>query len=586
MYPHRRPTRPPTRLPPRQTAPSAQGFSPAMPPTLPAATPPAAARTLRPRSRRSRLGRAALLCATLAWAGGAPAAATPPRTLVYCSEGNPVGLQPALQSDGASFDASSRTLYSRLIEQQPGTAALIPGLATSWEASADGLSYLVHLRSGVRFHSGFGFRPTREFNADDVVFTFRRMLDPRHPYHRVSNGSYVYFVSMGLDKLLASVDKVDDHTVRFVLRHANAAFPDDLSMDFASIDSAEYAAWLAARGRKQDLDLKPIGTGPFELVAYQPDSMIRYRAFEQYWRGRPPLDNLVFAIVPDASVRWAKLRAGECQLMASPNPADLAAMRADPAIRVADSGPALNVSYVAFNTLKPPLNDLRVRKALYLAIRKKAIVDAVFGGRAVPAVNPLAPAIWSYDRGIAELPYDPAQARRLLAEAGYPKGLELELSAMTIARPYLPDARRMAVMIQSDWERIGVRTRVVTFEWGEYLRRLEAGSHQAAIMGWSADNGDPDNFLGTLLSCEGVHTQQNPANFCFAPYQKLIVDALRTSDRRQRIAMYQQAQRIFHQQLPWVPMAHASILVPMSVRVQGYVASPAGIHDFSTTRLD
>ncbi len=532
--------------------------------------------------------RVLLALAALAGVLGSAWAAAPagPKALVYCSESNPVGLQPALQSDGASFDASSRALFSRLVVQQAGSAALVPGLATAWEVSRDGRTYLFHLREGVRFHSNFGFQPTRAFNADDVVFTFARMLDPAHPYHQVSNGSYVYFHSMGLNRALRSIDKVDDHTVRFVLREPNAAFPADLSMDFSSINSAEYAAWLAARGRKQDLDLKPIGTGPFELVSYQPDAMLRYRAFAAYWRGRPPLDQLVFAIVPDASVRWAKLRAGECQMMAAPNPADLPAMRADPSIRLAPGGPALNVTYVAFNTQRPPLNDLRVRKALYLAIDKKTIVDAVYGGQAVPAVNPLAPAVWGYDPSIADLPHDPAGARRLLAEAGYPKGLDLELSAMSIARPYLPDARRMAVMIQSDWERIGVHARVSTFEWGEYLRRLASGSHQAALMGWSADNSDPDNFLGTLLSCTGVHTQQNPANFCDARYQALVDSALRTTDRAQRARLYAQAQQRFHLLLPWVPMAHTTLLVPMSVRVRGYVASPAGVHDFSTTRID
>lgn len=501
------------------------------------------------------------------------------KTLVYCSEGNPNGFQPALYTDGTTFDASSRTIYDRLVEFKPGGTEIVPGLATSWDVSADGKTYTFHLRKGVKFQTNYGFTPTRDFDADDVLFTFNRMLDKNNPYHMVSGGTYDYFNGMDMPKMIKEIKKVDPYTVQFILNMPNAPFLANMAMDFASIDSAQYADKLAKENKKQDLDLKPIGTGPFELVAYQPDSMIRYKAFAQYWRGKAAIDNLVFAITPNASVRWAKLRAGECQIMAYPNPTDIAAMKADKAIKV-ESKPGLNVGYLAFNTEKKPFDNLDVRKALYMAINKKSIVDAIFQGTGTVAVNPMPPTIWSYNKAIKDYPYDPAEAKKLLAKAGYPNGFETDLWAMPVSRPYNPDARRMAVMIQSDWAKIGVKAKIVTYEWGEYLKRLGQAEHQTALMGWTGDNGDPDNFLNTLLGCAGVHTTQNIAEWCDQPFQKLTTEAQQTSDVAKRTKFYEQAQEVFHQQVPWVPIDYSTDFMPMSTKVHGYKIQPTGVHVF------
>ncbi len=521
----------------------------------------------------------------VAFALVACAASAAPRTLVFCSEGDPVGLQPALQVDGTSFDASSRTLYDRLLDFRPGTADLAPALATSWQVSADGLVYTLQLRRGVQFQSNFGFQPTRAFDADDVVFTFARMADAQHPYHAVSGGNYPYYARMALPRLLRSVTRVDAHTVRFELTRPNATFLADLTMDFASIVSAEYAATLQREGRMQDFDLKPLGTGPFELVAYQPGSQLRFRAFAQHWRGRPAIDPLVFAITPDASVRWARLRAGECQLMAQPNPADLRAIESAPAIRV-QRKPGLNVAYLAFNTERGPLRDARVRRALALAIDRDALVRTIYHGAAVTARGPLPPTVWAHDPLLALPRHDPDAARHLLADAGYPKGFALTLWAFPNSRPYLPAARRMAEMIQAEWARVGVRARIVSYEWGEYLRRVGRGEHDAALMGWSGDNGDPDNFLGTLLSCAGVHTPQNAAHYCSRTYDDLIAGALATTDQASRRRFYLQAQQRFVDDLPWLPLAHAEVVVPMSARVHGYVIPVIDVHAFGDVRID
>ena len=507
------------------------------------------------------------------------------RTLVFCSEGDPSGLQPALQVDGISFDASARTIYDRLLDFKPGTTEIAPALATAWQVSDDGRVYTLQLRRGVHFQRNFGFVPSREFNADDVVFTFARMADPRHPYHAVSGGAYPYYAAMELPRLLRAVRRVDAHTVRFELSQPNATFLADLTMDFASIVSAEYAGQLRAERRAQDFDLKPLGTGPFELVAWEPGAQLRYRAFAEHWRGRPAIDRLVFAITPDAAVRWARLRAGECQMMAMPNPADLRAIDATPGI-VVQRKPGMNIAYLAFNTEHGPLRDRRVRRALALAIDRDALVRAVYQGAGVVARGPLPPTLWAYEPGLQLPRFDPVAARRMLAEAGYPKGFSLTLWAFPNSRPYLPSARRAAEMIQADWERVGVHASVRSYEWAEYLRRVGRGEHDAALAGWSGDNGDPDNFLGTLLNCGGVHTPQNLSEYCNRSYQELIEAALTRSDRATRRALYLQAQRRFIDDLPWLPLAHAQVVVPMSARVHDYTIPVIDLHEFGRVRID
>ena len=241
---------------------------------------------------------AGLLAAT---ALSAPTAASA-KTLVYCSEGSPEGFNPSLYTSGTTFDASSRQVFNRLVQFKRGTTTIVPGLATSWDVSADGTEYTFNLRKGVKFHSSDDFTPTREFNADDVIFTFMRQFDKEHPYHGVSGGSYEYFNGMSMPDLIKDIVKVDDYTVKFVLNRPEAPFIANMAMDFASVLSAEYADAMMEAGTPENVDLNPIGTGPFQLVQYQKDAVIRYKAFPEYWEGKAAIDNLIFAITPDSTV--------------------------------------------------------------------------------------------------------------------------------------------------------------------------------------------------------------------------------------------------------------------------------------------
>ncbi|MEE4167014.1 MAG: ABC transporter substrate-binding protein [Desulfocapsaceae bacterium] len=506
------------------------------------------------------------------------AASVQAKTLVFCSEGSPEGFNPAFYTAGTTFDASSRAVYNRLVEFERGTTKIGPALAEKWDVSADGLEYTFYLRKGVKFQTTKEFTPTRDFNADDVVFSFKRQLDKEHPYHKVSGGAYEYFNGMSMPDLLKDIVKVDDYTVKFILNRPEAPMIANLGMDFASIFSAEYADKMSAAGSPEVIDQMPVGTGPFQLVAYQKDAVIRYKAHPDYWAGKALIDNLVFAITPDASVRYQKVKAGECHVMPYPNPADLEAMAKDADINLLQQE-GLNVGYLAYNTMMAPFDNPKVRKALNKAINKDAILDAVFQGAGKVAKNPIPPTIWSYNDAVEDDSYDPDAAQKMLEEEGV-SGLKMNIWAMPVQRPYNPNARRMAELIQADFAKVGVEVEIVSYEWGEYLKRSKEKDRDGAVLlGWTGDNGDPDNFLAVLLGCDAVGGS-NRAMWCYQPFEDLIQKAKIVSDPAERTSLYEQAQVVFKEQAPWATIAHSVVFKPVRKEVVDFKIDPFGGHIF------
>ena len=518
-------------------------------------------------------GLSALMIAGTLAMGSASAA-----TLVYCSEASPETFNPQLSSTGTTFDASGIPIYSRLTEFKLGTTEFEPSLAESWDVSEDGKEFTFHLREGVKFHGNRDFKPTRDFNADDVVFTFERQMDKDHPYHNVSSRQFEYFEAMGFNELIESVEKVDDHTVKITLTRAESPFLANLAMAFASILSAEYGDVLLAKGKPEQIDLVPIGTGPFQFRTYEQDSRILYTKFNDYFGEPAKLDRLVFSITPDAAVRYAKLQKGECHVMPYPNLADLDRMNQDPNIEVEELT-GLNIGYLAFNMDKKPLDQLEVRQALSLAVNKADIIDAIFQGNAQAAKNFIPPTMWSYNDDIEDYQYNVEEAKALLDKAGV-KDLEITLWAMPVQRPYNPNARRMAAMIQSDWAKVGVKANIVTYEWGEYLTRIRNGEHDTVLMGWTGDNGDPDNFYSFLLSCDAVKSGSNYSRWCNEDFDNLLLEARSTTDQEKRVELYRKAQEIQHQDQPVLNIAHSTVYMPMRKEVVNYTIDPLGTHNF------
>jgi dipeptide transport system substrate-binding protein len=502
------------------------------------------------------------------------------KILTYCSEAAPEGFDPAPYISGATFDASSQVFYDRLTQFAPGSTAVQPGLAESWDISADGKVYTFHLRQGVKFHTTAYFTPTRDFNADDVVFSLNRQRDKKNPWYSYAGGAWPYFSAVGLDTLIKAVDKVNASTVRITLTRADAGVLADLAMDFASILSKEYADSLAKAKNQPQLNQMPVGTGPFVFIAYQPGQGLYMVANREYWGGIPPVSNLNFAITPKPADRLAKLQSGACQVSAAPDAATLAALKGDANITVATAERA-DVAFLAYNTADPAFADPRVRKALGMAIDRQAIVDQVYGGSA-NAANAIMPrTMFGYDGKIMGDTYSVDRAKALLAEAGV-SGLKVKLLATRTPRPYSPDLAKTADMIAADLGKIGVEASVVTPDLlGDYLRQsADKKRDTVALIGWTSDNGDPDNFLSLLLSCEAVG-QSNRAEWCNEDFSKALAAARAATDPAERARLYSQAQQIVLDQAPLTAIAHTLVAVPMRKGVTGIVADPLGRHNFA-----
>ncbi|MGF6722639.1 dipeptide transport system substrate-binding protein [Paraburkholderia sp. GAS41] len=507
------------------------------------------------------------------------AASLPDKTLVFCSEGSPAGFDTAQYTTSVEFTAGSYTVYNRLVEFAHGSTDIEPGLAESWDVSPDGLQYTFHLRRGVKFQTTAFFKPTREFNADDVVFTYERMLDPDQPFHKAYPVPFPYFSDLGLAKNISTIEALDPYTVRFTLKQVDAPFLQQIAMPFASILSAEYTDQLLKAGKASDINLYPVGTGPFIFRSYTKDDTIRFDGNPDYWKpGVVKVGKLIFAITVDPAVRLQKLKRGECQVMAYPRPADIAAVKADSSLTM-PSEVGFNLGILGYNTTKKPLDNVQVRRALDMAINKKAIIESVYQGAGQIATNPMPPTQWGYNKSLKDAPYDIHKARSLLKEAGYPDGFDLTLWAMPVQRPYNPNARLMAEMLQSDWAKIGVKVNIATFEWGEYIRRAHAGEHEAILIGWTGDYGDPDNWLGVLLGCDSVKGS-NFSKWCYKPFDDLITAARSTTDLSQRTKDYMEAQVIFKDQVPFTPIAHSTVYQPISKEVTGFKIDPFGPTQF------
>lgn len=520
--------------------------------------------------------------AALVVAGGASSVLA--KELAFCAAAGPEGFDPARYVTPATFDASAETLYNRLVEFRPGTAELVPALAETWEASEDGLTWTFHLREGVKFHTRPYFAPSRDLAADDVVFSLARQFDPKNAYYDYAGGQWPFYAGMALDRLVKSVRKVDSGTVAITLAEPSASLPAMLAMPFASILSKEYADSLADNGTRELIDSQPIGTGPYRFVSYVPDASIGYERNPDYWRAPPAVDVLTFAITPDPADRVAALKAGDCAVIAEVDPAALRSVAADETLAIAEAD-RLDVAFLAFNTTQPPFDDPRVRRALGLAIDKQAIVNAVYGGAAAVADSLVPPTMWSYVAPAAATGENVAEAERLLAEAGV-SGLSFPLLTARIARPYNPDPLTVAGMIAADLAKVGVTAEVVAPELlGDFLRQSSDPERDGAVLiGWTSDNGDPDNFLGLLLSCHAVGSA-NRAQWCDETYTGLVDAARAATDPAARAALYADAQRIAADLAPVTPIAHTVVSVPIAGDVTGFVASPFGQYNFESVDI-
>lgn len=519
--------------------------------------------------------RSLLFSSSLLLAGLAQAA-----PLVVCTEASPEGFDVVQYNSLTTTNASADVLMNRLVEFDAKQGKVVPSLALSWTVSADGLVYDFKLRDDAKFHSTTYFKPSRALNADDVLFSFQRMLYPAHAWHKTAPGGYPHAQSLQLGSLIKSIDASDPHTVRFTLSHPDATFLATLSMGFASIYSAEYADQLLKAGTPEKLNTQPIGTGPFVFKRFQKDAQVRYEANPEYFGGKPAVGPLIYAITPDANVRLQKLKRNECQVALSPKPLDITAASEDDTLKV-ESTPAFMTAFVAINSQHPPLDKPEVRQAINLAFDKSSYLKAVFEGTATAANGPYPANTWSYAKDLPGYPTDLKKAQALLAKADLPDGFSTTIWTRPSGSLLNPNPNLGAQMLQADLAKIGIKAEIRVIEWGELIRRAKAGEHDLLFMGWAGDNGDPDNFLSPQFSCAAVKSGTNFARFCDSRLDQLINAGRTTNDQSVRSRLYQQAQALIQQQALWLPLAHPTAATLLAKGVEGYQVSPFGRLDFS-----
>ena len=519
-------------------------------------------------------------------AGAALAAPKPGGTLIWGRGGDSVGLDPAYETDGNSFQVCDN-IYEALVAYKDESTDLEPGLAESWQVAPDGLTYTFQLRKNVKFHDG------TPFNADAVVFSIGRMMKERNVKFfgkgldiPAQERTPEYWVSMEMDDTIGAIEATGEYTVVFKLKRVEAPFLANMGMDFADIISP--TAFL--KNPKEFLR-NPVGTGPFKFVSWVKDDRVILEKNKDYWdkSAGPYLDKVVFRSIPENSVRFLELKAGSIQACQFPNPADIELAKKDPNIKLV-SQPGMNIGYLGFNLTKEPWkSNLHLRKAVAYAINRQAIVDNLYQGMGQVAKNPIPPTMWGYNNDVPGFKYDPELAKEELTLAGFPEGKglpEITLWSMPVPRPYNPDGLKIGVAMAADLAKIGIKAKVVSYEWGTYLKlqREQPADMDLFQLGWTGDNGDPDNFLAVLfdgLASSSVRTQWHNEE-----YHKLMLAGKQTIDQAKRAEIYKTALQLIYDQVPVISIAHSTVITPVRKEVMDFKQHPTNSQRFKNVWLN
>jgi len=485
-----------------------------------------------------------------------------PKILVFGRGGDSVSLDPGAVTDGESFKVT-QNLFETLVNFGAQDTTINPGLAKKWEAAEDGKTYTFELEEGIKFHDG------TDFNAEAVVANFDRWANGE------GEDFYYYSSMFGGYKgdeghVIESVTAEGDYTVVFKLKRPQAPFLKNLAMSPFGIASP---AAIEKHGDK--FGDNPVGTGPFKFVEWKRNDSITIEKNEDYWvKGLPKLDKVIFRAIPDNSARLNALNAGEIDLADGVNPADGANVEGNDKLQLFER-PSMNVGYLGLTTTRPPFDKVEVRQAINHAIDKQAIVDAFFEGRAEVAKNPMPPVISGYNDDVAGYEYDPEKAKELLAKAGLAEGFDMELWAMPVPRPYMPDGQKVAEVIQQNLAQVGINAKIVSFEWATYLEKARNGEADAFMLGWTGDNGDADNFLYVLLDQDNIGSN-NYTYYSNDELHDILIEAQSEVDEDKRNELYAEAQEIIHADAPWVPLAHSTPLLAGRADLVNFLPHPTG----------
>jgi ABC-type transport system substrate-binding protein len=503
--------------------------------------------------------------------------------LIFAMAGDADKLDPADVTDGESISRTDN-IFESLVEYTAGGTDIQPALATSWDVSNDGLEITFDLRKNVKFHDG------TDFNADAVVFSFERQYNTDHEYHEYGEWAYWGYMFSDIDY----VEKINDYEIIIHLLRPNAAIMTSLAMFTVAIVSPTNAEEWGEEAFKH-----PVGTGPFKFVEWVKDDHITVEANDNYWRAKPKLDKIIFRVIEDPSARLLAIQAGEIHGMEYPDPSSFDLIKSDSDLQLLTQS-GMNVGYLAMNTgygyydenengvqdsdedwvetpgYFEPLTNKLVRKAINYAIDKNSIVDNLYKGTAIVAKNGMPPFMLGHNDDIVDYSYDPDMAKDLLEEAGYPNGFNTTLWVMPVSRPYMFDPPKIAEAIQSYLADVNINVELYQIDWSTYLEETENGNHPMCLLGWTGDNGDPDNFMNVLYgpNSASIGTAGNVAFYNNSLVQEKFSAALQSYDETERAKLYEEAQVLIHEDAPFVYLAHATQNMVFLSNVKGYVLNP------------
>jgi len=478
-----------------------------------------------------------------------------PVVLVFGRGADADRLDPARTTSGESVKIISN-VFDGLLNFKDGSTDVEAGLAEKWDVSPDGTVYTFYLREGVKFHDG------TDFNADAVLLTFQRQMDTSHQYY-YDDMAYAEMTLGVIDK----IEKVDDHTVKFTLKHPFGPFLRNIAMFSNAVVSP-----AALDEYKDDFFKNPVGTGPFIFESWEKDNQITLVANKDYWGGAPKVDKIVFKVIPENSVRVAELEAGTIDMMDGVDPNDMERIKGSSDLNLMTQ-PGLNINYLAFPCEKEIFDNKAVRQAINYAINKDEIVEYLYKGAGMVASGPVPKTILDYsDEGYK---YDSEKAKELLAQEGYPDGLSITLWSYANPRAYNPAGARLADAIAGDLAKVGIKAEVKTQEWTSYLAqsKTQESFDGPFLLGWMGDNGDVDNFLYALLSTDNI-PGGNRAKYTNADVDKLLIDAQKATDEAKRAELYKQANKLIIDDAPWVFISHTTDMVALRNNISGFVQHP------------
>jgi peptide/nickel transport system substrate-binding protein len=494
-----------------------------------------------------RAGAAVVACAIIACTGCLRRPTTNPNIIVASMTTGPNNLDPRLGTDDSS-EKLHKLIFESLVTLDDHLR-LVPQLAERFD-HPDPLTYVAHLRRGVRFHDG------HELTAGDVVYTFTSTLDPT-----------LMSPKRGALHDLAAVRALDPYTVVFTL-----------SRPFESFPTSVAGLHIVPAGAGGSPATHPVGTGPYRFGRYAIDDHVELSAFRDYWAGAPSNDGLVIKIVPDEVMRGLELRKGTVDLVINDISADIVEqLRHEPRLQTIEA-PGVDYQYVGVNVADPVLRDVRVRQALACAIDKQAIVQYLRRGLAVPAEGMLPQLSWAAATDLSAWPHDTVRARALLDEAGYPDpdgDGPLPRLRLTMKVSNVELNRLQSTVIQQDLERVGVALDVRTYEFATLYADVVAGNFQLYTLQWTGGAlADPDILRRVFHS-----SQTPPGGFNRGHYRNPRVDALldeagAAADQQRRLALYGEVQRIVSHDVPYISLWHKRNVAVAQRTLTGIRLSP------------